>query len=147
MRKLVLFAITISLIPLNGFGAERLHIIKILRGINQITEVRAEVANTPMERSRGLMFREELSEGRGMWFIFDTDVSGPFTMQNTYIALDMIFVDNNLEIVSISKNAAPLSKKLIYSKKPYRYVLEVPAGFTKKYDIKLKDKVRMLTTN
>ena len=148
MRKSSLIIGSIILVMIfvsNLYSSEKLHTLKVLRGWSPVAEFKVEAANTDKERARGLMFRKKLTKDRGMWFIFHEDENNPFWMKDTYISLDIIFVDNNTNIVSISENAQPMSIKPIYSQSKYRYVLEVPAGTVKKYGIKLKDRCRFQT--
>lgn len=56
--------------------------------------VRLEVADTPQERQRGLMFRTEL-RGDGMLFVFEEELNRSFWMKNTLIPLDMVFVGSD----------------------------------------------------
>lgn len=99
----------------------------------------AEVARTPEERARGLMFRKHLPDGRGMWFIFPTDVQHAFWMKNVPIPLDILFIGADLRVVDIIPNAQPFSEALLVPKKPYRYVLEVPGGCVRRHRVILDD--------
>ncbi|MBI2346086.1 MAG: DUF192 domain-containing protein [Deltaproteobacteria bacterium] len=90
----------------------------------------AEVAATDAERARGLMHRRHLPSGRGMWFVFPTDVKHPFWMKDTHVPLDLIFVGADRRVVDLIRNAVPLSERSLQPRVPYRYVLEVPAGTT-----------------
>ena len=92
--------------------------------------VTVEIADDPTERATGLMNRLELAEDTGMLFIWDADSSDSFWMKNTYISLDMLFIDVNGMIVFVKEDATPLSTELITPTQSYRYVLEVNAGFT-----------------
>jgi uncharacterized membrane protein (UPF0127 family) len=90
---------------------------------------------------RGLMDRFSLPDQAGMLFIFDNDEPRSFWMKNTYISLDIIFINSNKEIVSIQKYTQPRTTSSIPSDKPAMYVLEVNAGYCDKFDIKPGDKV------
>jgi len=100
-----------------------------------------EMAVTPEETSRGLMFRRELPEGRGMLFDFHRDQEVSFWMKNTYISLDMIFIRSDGRIMRIAENTTPLSERLVPSNSQVRAVLEVIAGTAKKYGIAAGDRV------
>jgi uncharacterized protein len=100
-----------------------------------------ELAANDAERSRGLMFRKELPEGRGMLFDFEHDQPVAFWMHNTYISLDMIFIAGNGSILRIAENTEPLSDRLIPSGGPVRAVLEVIAGTARKLGIAPGDRV------
>ena len=94
-----------------------------------------ELATNDAERERGLMFRKELPEGHGMLFDFQTDQPVTFWMHNTYISLDMIFIQGDGRILRIAENAKPMSDALIPSGGPVRAVLEVIAGTARKFGI------------
>ena len=65
---------------------------------------------------------------QGMLFIFDDIIPRYFYMKNTYIPLDIIFINENKTIVSFQKNTKPLDEKSLPSNVPAKYVLEVNAG-------------------
>jgi len=100
-----------------------------------------ELATNEAERARGLMFRKELPEGRGMLFDFENDQPVSFWMRNTYLSLDMIFIRGDGRILSIAENTEPLSDRLIPSGGPVRAVLEVIAGTARKLGIVPGDRV------
>ena len=87
-----------------------------------------EIADTPATQERGLMFRAKLPAGRGMLFDFHTPQDVTFWMKNTAIALDIIFIDAHGRIVSIARNAKPMSEDLIPSGAPILGVLELRGG-------------------
>ncbi|WP_106752318.1 DUF192 domain-containing protein [Pannonibacter carbonis] len=88
----------------------------------------AEVVSTEAQRAIGLMNRKELAADAGMLFVFEREGERHFWMQNTYVALDMIFIAADGKIVSIAPDTTPLSQKIISSGAPALYVLEVVAG-------------------
>lgn len=101
-----------------------------------------EVANTPETRSRGLMFRRELPDGRGMLFDFgarETEVT--MWMKNTYIPLDMIFIRANGLINHIAESTTPLSEATISSNGPVKGVLEVIGGTARRLGIAAGDRI------
>jgi uncharacterized membrane protein (UPF0127 family) len=100
-----------------------------------------EMAETDEERSRGLMFRKELPEGKGMLFDFKVEQPVAFWMKNTYVSLDMIFIRSDGRVLSIAENTEPLSERGVPSGGPVRGVLEVVAGTAKKLGIKPGDRV------
>lgn len=113
---------------------------------NSIVKIDIEIADNDYERQLGLMNRESMEELQGMLFIFPAERYQSFWMLNTLFSLDMIFINNNKEIVTIHKNTVPLSQQSYPSSKPATYVLEVIAGFTDKYNIKEGDKVFWMGT-
>ena len=76
------------------------------------------------------MQRASLPDSSGMLFLFPQTEQSGFWMANTPLSLDIIFVNADSQIVDIAKYTKPLSSKNIPSQAPYRYVVEVPAGFT-----------------
>jgi hypothetical protein len=100
-----------------------------------------ELAVTDEERAKGLMFRKELPEGRGMLFDFKREQPVSMWMQNTYVSLDMIFIRDDGRIARIAENTEVLSERIIPSGAPVRAVLEVVAGTAKKLGIATGDRV------
>ena len=100
-----------------------------------------ELAVNDAERGKGLMYRRELPEGRGMLFDFQRDQEVAMWMQNTYISLDMLFIRRDGRILRIAENTEPLSERIIPSGGPVRGVLEVIAGTARKLGIAPGDRV------
>ncbi len=89
---------------------------------------RLEIARTPKEMERGLMFRTSLPEDGGMLF----DLGGmrvmTMWMMNTLISLDMLFVAADGRIVKIAPRRQPRSRRIVSSGDPVRAVIELPGG-------------------
>jgi uncharacterized membrane protein (UPF0127 family) len=100
-----------------------------------------ELAVTPEQRRQGLMFRESLDADRGMLFDFGRTAPVTMWMRNTYIPLDMLFVDDDGRIQRIAEDVQPLSDTLIGSGSPVRAVLELPAGTTAELGIEAGDRL------
>ena len=113
-----------------------------------------EVARTPEEHQQGLMFRNNLDQNRGMLFVFREESNYSFWMKNTFIPLDMIWINQNNEVVFIKENALPcpslsedsqeqaqINCPPIEPNQNAKYVLEVNGGTVKSINIKLGDKV------
>ena len=94
----------------------------------EVASFSVEVADTPGKRRQGLMFRKQLEEGTGMLFVFDKDEPRSFWMKNTYIPLDIVFIGESQEVVSVVEGTTPLSTEPVRSAGPAKYVLEVNAG-------------------
>lgn len=101
-----------------------------------------EIAATDSARTRGLMQRTGLPDRSGMLFVFDYEEPQSFWMANTPLALDLLFVSADSQVVDIAKYAQPLSPNAITSQAPAQYVIEVPAGFTDSHGIIETDRVR-----
>jgi len=106
---------------------------------NLVKKIDVEIADTDDARHLGLMFREGMTEGQGMLFIFPSEEVQGFYMKNTVMSLDIIFINSKKRIVKIHKNTEPLSEKTLPSIKQALYVVEVISGFTDKYKIKEGD--------
>ncbi|MEA1785115.1 DUF192 domain-containing protein [Arenibacter sp. GZD96] len=106
-----------------------------------VVELAIEFAETEYETQTGLMYRDALKEYEGMLFVFSESALHSFYMKNTQIPLDILFIDENFEIVSIHENAEPFNETGISSKVPVRYVLEINAGLTQKWGISVGDRI------
>jgi uncharacterized membrane protein (UPF0127 family) len=140
----------VATIPLGGIEPHQIVIkkpyVKIISDEDNYTTgipVYVDVANDPEERSRGLMFRKSMEWNNGMLFVFEDVEYLSFWMKNTYIPLDMIFVDKDLRIVDIKEDVQPCLQEDICpsypSKQPAKYVLEVNAGFVQQNGIRVGD--------
>lgn len=100
-----------------------------------------EVVREERDRNRGLMFRQSLPENGGMLFDYDPPQEIAFWMKNTYIALDIIFIDASGRIIRIAENTSPLSLERIPSGGVARAVLEINGGMSATLGIKPGDRV------
>ena len=100
-----------------------------------------EMATTEQEKEKGLMFRKELPDGRGMLFDFSPEQMVSMWMKNTYISLDMIFIRADGRVLRVAENTEPFSTRIIASGGPVKGVLEVVAGTARKYGIEPGDRV------
>jgi uncharacterized membrane protein (UPF0127 family) len=104
--------------------------------------VKVELADTPEKRERGLMFRKELADGRGMLFLFDEEGEHSFWMKDTLIPLDLIFVDSAGRVTGIVARARPLTLEPRMGG-PSRTVLEVPGGWAAANGVRVGDRMRV----
>jgi uncharacterized membrane protein (UPF0127 family) len=99
-----------------------------------------EIADSSEKRAKGLMNRQTLCPECAMLFIFEESSVRTFWMENTYIPLDIIFLDQGGKVISISENTEPLNQDKRYSSNfPAKYVLEVNSGFVKTNNLNLGD--------
>ncbi|MCK9424646.1 MAG: DUF192 domain-containing protein [Ignavibacteriaceae bacterium] len=108
---------------------------------NPITKIDLEIVSSDYDTQLGLMFRRSMEMNQGMLFIFPEQETRSFWMRNTYISLDMIFVNADKKIVTIHKNTKTLSDQSYPSTEPAQYVVEVVAGFADKYSLKVGDRI------
>lgn len=90
-----------------------------------------EVAAHPDSRRQGLMERTELQEGTGMLFDFPAGTSPSIWMRNMEISLDLLFVDDQAQLVQVFSEVPPcegLPCAIYQAERPLRFVIEVPAG-------------------
>lgn len=98
--------------------------------------VQAETVSTNAERNKGLSGRESLEEGHGMFFIFPTLKKHSIWMRDMHFSIDIIWLDEYMKVIHIKENATPESYPEQFSPPTKaKYVLEVSAGFTKKWGI------------
>ncbi len=107
-----------------------------------IKKINIEIADDDSERVLGLMYRRHMKDSSGMLFIMDKEEPQAFWMKNTYISLDIIYLNKNLEIVKIYKDTIPFSEKPLRSHSSSKYVVEVNAGFCNKHMIKTGDYIK-----
>lgn len=100
-----------------------------------------EIAADQTSREHGLMDRREMAADHGMLFEFQTREPVTFWMKDTYLSLDMVFIDADGRVARVFENAKPLSEKLIPSIAPVTGVLELNAGQAKAIKLKSGDKV------
>ena len=96
------------------------------------------------EQVRGLMFREHLDSDKGMLFIFKEELKHSFWMKNVLIPLDIIWINENKEVVFISENTQPCGEFICSTIKPIenaKYVLEINGGISKKIGLTIGDRV------
>jgi uncharacterized membrane protein (UPF0127 family) len=102
---------------------------------DEITTIEVAIAETPEQRSLGLMDVRNMPANKGMLFIFEHEEPLSFWMANTPLPLDLIFVNRSMQIVRIHHNAQPYSERQFPSGEPAIYVVEVNAGFCLDHDI------------
>ncbi len=100
------------------------------------TGFRVAIANNDSLRAYGLMNLRKLPQTYGMLFLFDDNQHIAMWMRNTLIPLDMIFIDNNNQVIGYHQNAQPKSEKIIEAPAGTNKVLEINAGLIKKFGIK-----------
>ena len=101
-----------------------------------------EVMRTPDQQARGLMFRRYMPDDRGMLFTFGRDEPVFMWMKNTYIPLDMVFIDRKGVVASIAADTEPFSERTIASGPPVWGVVELNAGAAARMGLAVGDKVR-----
>ena len=106
-----------------------------LRGPFGQARFAVEVADTPQEQARGLMFVEELPRGEGMLFAYPEPGPVSFWMRNTLIPLDMLFLSAEGVVTRIHENAVPRDETPIPGGDAVQYVLEINGGLAERLGI------------
>jgi uncharacterized protein len=140
--SLILFVFFEMFFLCNYVSADDRTITFYTKGMQRLCSVKAELAVTPEEHERGLMYRKLLAPDAGMLFVFKEDSVQFFWMKNTYIPLDMVFINSKLEVTGIYRSAKPLDEKTVTSWSPAMYVLEINAGKADQCNIKVGSKIK-----
>lgn len=95
---------------------------------------------------KGLMFqRKSMNNNYGMLFDMHPEPKvHSMWMKNTYIPLDIFFLDKNMKIIGFKENNEPHSLKSISIDKPSRYVLEMNSNSRKRYNLKIDDTINFI---
>ena len=100
-----------------------------------------EVARTEEEKKIGLMFRRTLAKNAGMLFLYKREALRLMWMKNTFIPLDILFIDKNGVIKRVVKRTIPHSLATISSRQSVLAVLELRGGITSSLEIKKGDRI------
>lgn len=136
MKKLLIFLMAFA----GLMGAENRFITIFIQDKPFFTEI----ADTPEKHARGLMFRTHIRADYGMLFVFAEEDIRSFWMKNTLIPLDMIFLNNEKQVVDLFCSVPPCRGDPCpgyTSALPARYVLEIAGGTAKKLKLKIGDKI------
>jgi len=107
----------------------------------KVYRFRIEIARTAEQKSLGLMYRRRLAPDAGMLFLHQRDERARMWMKNTYIPLDMLFVDGDGRIVDMKQRTVPHSLAIIASGQPVKAVFEVNAGTAARLGIAIGDRL------
>jgi len=100
-----------------------------------------EVAETPEQKSLGLMYRTSVPPNTGMLFPYGNPQEITMWMRNTYASLDMIFIKGDGTVHRVEYATEPMSERIIASKGAVTSVLEVGAGEAKRLGVRPGDRV------
>jgi len=101
-----------------------------------------ELARTPAQRARGLMYRREMAADHGMLFDFGGVGPRAMWMKNTFLSLDILFLEPDGRIWRIAEDTTPLSEETIVADGPIRAALELKGGTCRLLGIEIGDRVR-----
>ncbi len=112
-------------------------------------ELRVLVANNPLRRYTGWSNRKSMGNYAGMLFVFPERDQHTMVMRQMRFPLDIVWIDG-MTIVDIAQNLQPDLAQSEAQLIPYSarlsstLVLELPAGFTQKYGVKVGDIVKVV---
>ena len=160
-RTQVLIPIAIAAIIIGAVGIltlpsdVKLESVEFPRGTIKLDDktLEVQIADTDSLRARGLMFQNELSYNEGMLFVFDESNTRPMWMLNMQFNLDIIWFDENSNVVAIEKDVPPCRTTIEVvacrengvSGDNAKYVLEVTAGFVDKFNITENSKMEIIS--
>ncbi|MFP3867492.1 MAG: DUF192 domain-containing protein [Desulfobacteraceae bacterium] len=107
--------------------------------INEVP-IKVEIAETPEKIYQGLSGREALPEGRGMLFVMPSLEYQHFCMRGMLFPIDIIWIAKG-RVIGLAPNLSPQDNRTFSSPAPADQVLEVPAGFCQKHQIRINHKV------
>ena len=148
MRKVTVFAflsifsllVIIPLLLINRLTQNEIHYKTVkLSGMT----IKAEIADTPLKQTVGLMSKKTLPLNGGMLFIFNEEKHHGIWMRNMSFPIDIVWINKNLEIVDIVESAQPcrINCPIYLPDEKASYVLEVNAGFSKKNQLQIGDMI------
>ena len=160
-RTQVLIPIAIAAIIIGVVGVltlpsdVKLESVEFPRGTIKLDDktIEVQIADTDSLRVRGLMFQNELPYNEGMLFVFDGPDTRPMWMLNMQFNLDVIWFDENSNVVAIEKDVPPCKTTIEVvacrengvSGDNAKYVLEVTAGFVDKFNITENSKMEIIS--
>lgn len=100
-----------------------------------------ELAESMNEIQYGMMYRKSMDPNTGMLFLMGEERRQSFYMKNTYVSLDIIYINDAMEIVSIQRNAEPLNERSLPSEGPASLVLEIKGGLSDQWALKKGQKI------
>jgi uncharacterized membrane protein (UPF0127 family) len=103
--------------------------------INKVFKNNVDIQN-------GLMFIKRLPKNIGALFCMPENKIHKFWMKNTYVSLDVIFMDENFRVVGFSEKTTPLDLSLVYVMRPSKFIIEINSGFVKQNNLKMGDLIK-----
>ena len=124
--------------PLSAFPQS---LLAIRTGSGKVVNFKIWEADTPKREEQGMMFIREMDEHTGMLFMFPENRPVTMWMKNTYVSLDLLFLNAHGKIDYIAARATPRSEAIIGPPTPEFAVLELKGGACESFGIKIGDTV------
>ena len=125
--------------PLSAFPQD---LLAIRTGAGKVVNFKIWIADTPRREEQGMMFVREMDEHTGMLFMFPQNRPVTMWMKNTYVSLDLVFLNAQGKIDYIAAKATPQSERIIGPPTPEYAVLELKGGACERFGIKIGDVVK-----
>lgn len=103
-----------------------------------------ELAETPNQIQRGLMYRRTMADRFGMLVVFPSEEIQQMSMRNTFISLDLVFLDGHGRVVQVVENARPGDEAPISSTERARYAIQLVSGEAESMGLELGDRVDLM---
>ncbi|HEX8299680.1 MAG TPA: DUF192 domain-containing protein [Rubricoccaceae bacterium] len=116
--------------------------LSFVRGDRVLKTIDIEIAATDSTRERGLMERREIPPDTGMLFVFDTAEQQNFYMASTPRSLDIQYYGPDSTLLNIAEDTVPYSFDTLPSSGPAQFVVEVPAGYSRRLGLVPGDRIR-----
>lgn len=117
-------------------------LVEIETADGRVAAFAVEIADEPEERSRGLMFRDDLPRDAGMLFLWDEAAPRTFWMKNTPLSLDMLFISPEGRVCGLVERAAPFTLDARRSGCAASAVLEIHAGLAERLGVGIGARLR-----
>ncbi len=124
--------------PLSAFPQS---LLAIRTASGKVVNFKIWTADRPSRQEQGLMFVHDIDDHAGMLFLFEPVRQITMWMKNTYLPLDLLFIDAKGRIDYIARRTTPLSTDLISDPKPVAAVLELKGGIAESFGIQPGDTV------
>jgi len=121
--------------------------LAFLRGTDTLRTIDIEIADTDSTRMRGLMQRPEIPDDTGMLFVFPFAEPQSFWMANTPHPLDIQYYAADSTLLNIAENTTPYSQAPLPSEGDAQFVVEVPAGYSRRIGLVRGDRIRWVETD
>ena len=130
-----------------AWAATMRHETTVITTASGKTNISTEVAVSSTEQEQGLMFRTSIGDNDGMLFVYAKPQAIQMWMRNTYIPLDMVFIQPDGTVSRIETGAEPLSERIIPSGPAAKAVLELKAGTALRLGLKPGDHIESPAIN
>jgi hypothetical protein len=140
MMRLVM-ALLLAAVPLAGCKADDAQPMAVRQIELKGQTLAVEIADNDALRERGLMFRKQMDETKGMLFVWPSAAQRTFWMKNTYLPLDMIFIQHG-KVLGVVADAKPLDETPLSVPGASDAVLEVNAGWAARHGVVAGDEIK-----